>query len=59
MVAGVIAFAVFIDLKQNTETIAALSDYTKYEVGFALFTAAWISNLLGAAACIAAPAKSA
>jgi hypothetical protein len=56
VITGIIAFAVFIDLKQFTENASAAistNTYTTFEAGFALITAAWIANLVGAGASLA------
>jgi len=49
--AGIIAFATFIDLKQRAEDVLPQT-YTKFEVGFGLFTAAWLSNVVSFAAVL-------
>jgi hypothetical protein len=60
--AGIIAFATFIDLKQEAEDLTAAdlsfftpggTFYTNYGVGFACFTAAWLSTLVSFGATLA------
>ncbi len=55
---GVIAFAVFVDLKQFAEDIewAGVAPRTYFFSGFGLFTAAWLSNFVSFAAALAIPA---
>lgn len=53
-IVGVIAFATVIDLKQHAEDKAPNGDYyASYAAGFGLFTAAWLSNIVGGVLAIA------
>ena len=55
--AGIIAFATFIDLKQRAEDVLP-NTFTKYEIGFGLFTAAWLSNIVSFGAVLGVSKKS-
>ncbi len=54
---GIIAFAVFIDLKQSLEH-ADPTTFVKYGAGFGLFTGAWLASVVTAAAAATIKPKS-